>query len=150
MNYEGVKTHLLWYMTHSGERDEITASEIYHDDALLEFPQSGERFRGKDNFIPWRSEYPAVRLEFELRSIRGEGDMWIAEGTIRYDDGDPVPFVDMLHYRGELVDHETIYVTEPFPAADARAKYAESSALDTTPGLPLRVPSQPGETGSRS
>jgi hypothetical protein len=50
MNYEGVKAKLLWNWTH----DEPVASEIYTDDALLESPQSGEKFRGKDNFITWR------------------------------------------------------------------------------------------------
>ncbi len=118
--------------------DEVIASEIYHEDALLEFPQSGEKFRGKDSFTSWRSEYPA-RTEFELRAIRGEGDTWIVEGQIRYGDGDPMPFVDILHFRGELVDRETIYVTEPFPADESRARFAEQSELETSPGLPLRV-----------
>lgn len=140
MNYEAVKASLVWYMSRSGERDEITASEIYHDDAVLEFPQSGEIFRGKDNFIPWRSDYPAAQLEFELRSIRGDGDVWIAEGAIRYDDGNPMPFVDILHFRRDLVDRETIYVTEPFAPAEDRAKYAEESALAATDGLPVRLP----------
>ena len=47
MNYEDVKAKLLWNWTH----DEPIASEIYTEDALLEFPQSGEKFRGKENFI---------------------------------------------------------------------------------------------------
>lgn len=71
MNYEDVKAKFLWYLTHD---DQVVASEIYHDDALVEFPQSGEKFRGKENFIPWRSEYPAATIEFEVRAIRGEGD----------------------------------------------------------------------------
>jgi hypothetical protein len=137
MNYEDVKARFVRYLTH-GARDEVIVSELYHDDALLEFPQSGERFRGKDNFIPWRSEYPA-RTEFELRAIRGEGDVWIAEGRIRYDDGDPLPFVDILHFRDDLVGRETIYVTQPFPPNESRARFAEHSELDTTPGLPVLI-----------
>jgi hypothetical protein len=78
MNYEDVKAKLLWNWTH----DEPVASEIYTDDALLEFPQSGEKFRGKENFITWRREHPAQTIEFELRSIRGEGDTWVAEGRV--------------------------------------------------------------------
>lgn len=137
MNYEYVKAKFVWYLTHAGA-NEAVASEIYHEDALLEFPQSGEKFRGKDNFISWRSEYPE-RTEFELRAIRGAGDTWIAEGWIRYDDGDPLPFVDILHFRGDLVDRETIYVTQPFPPGEARAQFAEQSRLETTQGLPVRV-----------
>lgn len=31
--------------------DQDISHEIYHDDAVLEFPQSQERFEGKANFI---------------------------------------------------------------------------------------------------
>lgn len=139
MNYEDVKAKFVWYVTESGRGNEVIASEIYHDDALVEFPQSGERFRGKNNFIPWRSEYPAAVIEFELRAIRGEGDTWTFEGRVRYDDGDPLTFVAIWHFRGDLVDRETIYATEPFPPDESRAQFAEHSELDATPGLPVRL-----------
>jgi SnoaL-like domain len=135
MNYEDVKAKLLWNWSH----DEPVASEIYTDDALLEFPQSGEKFRGKKNFITWRSEHSAQAIEFELRSIRGEGDTWIAEGRVEVDGGEPASFVDVLHFRGDLVDRETIYQGDPFPASEARAPYAEPTELDATPGLPVRI-----------
>lgn len=48
--------------------------EPYHDDAVLEFPLSQERFEGKANFIAWREQYPAS-VEFEIRQIRGRGDL---------------------------------------------------------------------------
>ena len=38
--------------------DPEKAHEMYHDDAVLEFPQSGERFVGVENFREWRSTYP--------------------------------------------------------------------------------------------
>lgn len=62
MDYESAKAKLVWYLTYSGRGDEVAASEIDHDDAVLEFPSSGERFRGKDNFIPWRAAYPATKF----------------------------------------------------------------------------------------
>src|SRR4029450_8342692 len=34
-------------------RDQDVSHEIYHDDAVLEFPQSGERFEGVANFKEW-------------------------------------------------------------------------------------------------
>jgi len=139
MDYDGAKAKFAWYVTHSVRGDELTASEIYHDDALVEFPQSGERFRGKDNFIPWRSEYPATSIEFEVRSVRGAGDTWIVEGRVGYGDGNLIQFVDILEFRGELVSRETIYSIEAFPPDESRARYAEPSQLDTTPGLPLRI-----------
>lgn len=50
--------------------DQDITHEIYHDDAVLEFPQSGERFEGVANFREWRREYPA-NLAFEMRHLRG-------------------------------------------------------------------------------
>ena len=67
MDYEGAKAKLLW----NWARPEPEASEVYTDDAVVEFPQSGERFRGKENFSTWRGEYPAEFLEFELRALLG-------------------------------------------------------------------------------
>jgi len=139
MRYEEVKDKFIWYLTQSMQGDEEAASEIYTEDALVEFPQSGERFRGKGHFIPWRSEYPAVKIEFEVRAIRGEGDNWIVEGAANYGDGPMMPFVDILHCRGELIDRETIYITEAFPSDESRAKYVEQSALESTEGLPVRL-----------
>ena len=135
MSYEDVKAKLLWNWTH----DEPIASEIYTEDALLEFPQSGEKFRGKENFITWHSEHPAQAIEFELRSLRGEGDLWLAEGRVEVNVGAPVPFVDILHFRGNLVDRETIYQCDPLPPSEARAPYAERTELDATPELPMRI-----------
>ena len=135
MDYEGAKAALIWNLTHP----EPEGSEVYTDDALLEFPQSGERFRGKANFSTWRGEYP-VETWFVLRSVRGEGDTWIAEGEAGYAGSDEhLPFVDVLHFRGDLIDRETIYLGGAFPPAQDRARYADRSPLEATPGLPLRI-----------
>jgi hypothetical protein len=136
MDYEGAKAALLW----NWAKPEPEASEVYTDDAIVEFPQSGERFRGKENFSTWRGAYPAEFLEFELRSLRGQGDTWVAELQARYEEGGaPLLGVSILHFRGELIDRETIYVGETFPPAEDRAKYADHSPLESTPGLPVRV-----------
>jgi hypothetical protein len=79
MRYDEVRRMLLRQWKHTGGPNEAKASEIYHEDALLEFPQSGERFRGKTNIQGWRERYPA-RLDFEPREIRGDGDVWIGGG----------------------------------------------------------------------
>jgi hypothetical protein len=54
------------------------AHEMYHDDAVLEFPQSGERFVGVENFREWRSTDRASTC-FEIREVRGGDDLWVAE-----------------------------------------------------------------------
>src|SRR3954447_15937009 len=65
--------------------DIARASEIYADDAVLEWPQGGERIRGKANITAFRSTYP-TRQEFELRRTTGCHDLWVNEYTIRYDE----------------------------------------------------------------
>ncbi len=137
MEYEAVKDKLLWAWAH-GDGDPVIAAELYHEGALVEFPQSGERFRGRDNFTAWRADYPS-EVEFELRSLRGEGDLWVGEGQVRYDGGDPFPFLFVQQWRDDRIERETIYVAEPFPADEARAPYAEDSELEATPGLPVKV-----------
>jgi hypothetical protein len=69
------------YWENTGSDADAT-HEIYHDDAVLEFPQSSGRFEGVANFKEWRSQYPAG-VVLELRDMRGEGDLRVVEGTIR-------------------------------------------------------------------
>ena len=91
-----------------GPGDDIArASEIYADDAVLEWPQGGERIRGKANITAFRSAYPA-RQEFELHRTIGCQDLWVTEYTIRYDDR-PVMAVGIMEFRDGKVVRERIY-----------------------------------------
>jgi len=98
------------------------AHEIYHPDAILEFPQSGERFAGVANFKAWRSIYPAA-VSFKIRCIRGRDDLWIAENSISYDAGPWHFTVSILEFRGDKVARESIYVSEGWPAPEWRARW---------------------------
>jgi hypothetical protein len=104
------------------DADPDATHEIYHDDAILEFPQSGERFEGVANFKEWRSQYPAG-VELKMRNLRGQGDLWIAEGGISYDGGPLQPAVNILEFRDDKVARETIYVTETWEAPEWRARW---------------------------
>ena len=123
MDNEGVGQMLRRHWENAG-KDEAAASEIYHDDAVLEFPQSGERFRGKANIQGWREKYPA-KLDFKARELRGAGDFWMAENLIRYDEGPWMNAISILELRGDKVVRETVYVAEPFEAAEWRKPWAE-------------------------
>jgi hypothetical protein len=104
--------------------DEIErASTIYADDAVVEWPQGGERVRGRANIIALRSAYPA-RLEFELHRITGRDDLWVNEYTIHYDDR-PVMAVGIMEFRGEEVVRERIYFGEPWEPPAWRAQWVE-------------------------
>lgn len=95
---------------------------IYHDDAVLEFPQSQERFEGKENFMAWRKIYPAS-VKFQVRRIRGGGRLWIAENSISYDGGPWMFGCSILEFRGEKIAKETIYIGEGWEAPDWRAEW---------------------------
>jgi hypothetical protein len=68
MKYVEVREMLLRHWTYTGGPNEAHSVEMYHDDALLELPQSHERFHGKANIQGWREKYPA-QLDFEPREI---------------------------------------------------------------------------------
>jgi SnoaL-like domain len=102
--------------------DPDAAHEMYHDDAVLEFPQSGERFVGVENFREWRSNYPAS-TSVEFREIRGRDDLWVAEISIRYDEGPRNFGVSILEFRGDKITRESIYVTEGWEPPEWRAQW---------------------------
>ena len=77
--------------------------EMYADDAVLEFPQSGERFVGKQNFMTWRKAYPA-NVTYRIRRITGSGDLWVTEILVSYDGSAPMFGLDILRFRdGKVV-----------------------------------------------
>jgi SnoaL-like protein len=138
MNYEQVRDLLIMQWTYTGGPNEDKAAEVYTDETVLEFPQSGERFRGRENITAWRRQYP-TRLEFEPRELRGGGDLWIAETGLRYDGGDPISVVKILEFRGDKIVRETLYFADPFPAPDWRAPYATKGVPDRRTDLPERI-----------
>jgi hypothetical protein len=109
------------YWEYTGDDQDIS-HEIYPDDAVLKFPQSGERFEGVPNFKEWRRQYPKG-VVLEIQDLRGDGELWIVEGRISYDGGPWQPAVNILEYRGDKVARETIYVTEPWDAPEWRARW---------------------------
>lgn len=67
---------LTQHFGHAGSDPDL-AHAMYHDDAILEFPQSGERFVGVENFREWRRTYPSSTY-FEMREVRGRDQVWVA------------------------------------------------------------------------
>ena len=116
--------------------DEIArASEIYADDAVVEWPQGGERVRGKADIIAFRSTYPA-RQSFEVHRITGKADLWVTEYTIHYDE-QPVMAVGIMEFREGKVVRERIYFGEPWEPPAWRAQWVELfDRPGVTPGGP--------------
>jgi hypothetical protein len=121
MDAETVQSMLRQHFDNSATDPDL-AHAMYHEDAVLEFPQSGERFEGVGNIREWRSGYPA-KTSFEFSEVRGEGDVWVAELTVRYDDGPANYGVSILEIRDGRIARESIYVTEGFEAPEWRAEW---------------------------
>jgi hypothetical protein len=96
---------------------------IYHEDAVLEYPQSGERTRGRRNIQGQRANQPSKK-RFTVRRIIGGGDLWITELILTYD-GKPSCTVSIMEFKGDKVARETQYFADPFPAPAGRAQWVE-------------------------
>jgi ketosteroid isomerase-like protein len=107
----------------SDANDFETEHSIYHEDAVLEYPQSGERFRGRCNIQNNRTKQPSQK-RFTVRRIIGGGDLWITEYILSYD-GKPSYTVSIMEFTGDKVTRETQYFADPFEAGASRAQWAE-------------------------
>ena len=102
---------------------------MYHEDAVLEFPQSGERFEGLATFKEWRAQYPA-NLRFRIRRMTAREDLVVVECSISYDEG-PWQFgVQLLDFRDDKVERERIYVMEGWDAPEWRAPWRAATPAD--------------------
>lgn len=110
-----------WRASERGDVD--TEHAIYADDAILDYPQSGERFRGRATISAQRGGHPADR-HFTVRRLTGSGDLWVSECTITYD-GVPTYSVSILEFADEHVAHETQYFADAFSAPAWRTALAE-------------------------
>jgi hypothetical protein len=109
-----------WQASEAGE----TAIEhaIYAEDAVLDYPQSGERFRGRATIAAQRGGHPASR-HFTVQRITGAGALWVSECVITYD-GVPTHSVSIMEFANEQVVHETQYFADPFGSPAWRAALA--------------------------
>jgi hypothetical protein len=111
-----------WDASESGDIE--TEHAIYAEDAILDYPQSGERFRGRSKIQAQRGGHPAER-HFTVRRIEGGGEVWVSECVITYD-GAPTYSVSVMEFADGLVTHETQYFADPFDAPPSRAALAEA------------------------
>ena len=107
-------------------KDEVRAAEIYADDAILEYIQSGERIRGRANIIASRQAYPGRPAAFEVRRSGGSPELQVVELTLRFDGDEPHPVVAVLEFRDGLCVLERIYIAEPWEPPAYRAQWVES------------------------
>jgi SnoaL-like domain len=122
----------------SEDGDSRAEHAIYADDAVLDYPQSGERFRGRATIAAQRGGHPAER-HFDVQRIEGGGDLWVSECVITYD-GVPTYSISIMEIVDELVAHETQYFADPFDAPASRSAIAERMPDRTPSAAPRTVP----------
>ena len=97
--------------------------DIYREDAVLEYPQSGERIRGRQKIQSSRAAQPN-RKRFTVRRIVGTGNFWVTEYVLTYD-GRPSYTVSIMEFADGKVARETQYFGDPFEPGPSRAQWVE-------------------------
>ncbi|MFZ0760229.1 MAG: nuclear transport factor 2 family protein [Candidatus Sulfotelmatobacter sp.] len=96
---------------------------IYYEDAVLDYPQSGERTRGRSTIRDQRASQPSKK-RFTVRRIIGGGDLWVTELILTYE-GRPTYTLSIMEFKGDKVARETQYFVDPFVAPAFRAQWVE-------------------------
>jgi ketosteroid isomerase-like protein len=123
MDDQSVRTALQHHWDASDASDFEAEHEIYREDAVLDYPQSGERIRGRRNIEESRRLQPNQK-RFTVRRMIGSGDLWVTEFVLTYD-GNPSYVVSIMQFRDGLVANETQYFADRFEPGPSRAHLVE-------------------------
>lgn len=123
MDDQTIRAALQRHWEASDASDFSVEHEIYREDAVLHYPQSGERIRGRHNIQESRTVQPN-RKRFTVRRMIGSGDLWVTEFVLSYD-GIPSYVVSIMEFREGLVARETQYFAERFEPGASRAHLVE-------------------------
>ena len=123
MAENGIREALDRHWAASDANDFDVEHNICREDAVLEYPQSGERIRGRRNIQASRVAQPNSK-RFSVRRIVGRGDLWVTEFVLTYD-GQPSYSVSIMEFLDGKVARETQYFGEPFEPGPSRANLVE-------------------------
>jgi SnoaL-like domain len=123
MDDQTVRVALERHWAASDAGDFKVEHEIYREDAVLDYPQSGERIRGRPNIQESRYVQPNKK-RFTVRRIIGSGDLWVTELVLTYD-GTPSCVVSIMEFGEGLVANETQYFADRFDPGPSRAHLVE-------------------------
>lgn len=131
------------YVRAMTEVDLDAVDELLHHDVIVEFPQSGERIRGRANRRATMENYPGGGIRPVLGRVIGGEDQWIATpaytvvrvsgqgdefaivGKIRYPNGEIWHNVELAMLSDGKIARLTAYFGAPFEAPEWRAQYVE-------------------------
>ncbi|MCI0397078.1 MAG: nuclear transport factor 2 family protein [Chloroflexi bacterium] len=101
------------------------AAELFHDDYVLEWPQSGERIRGRENFVAINDNYPAAgRWHFTIHRLIADESGTASEVTVT-DGAITARVVTFSEFRDGKIVYQVEYWSDPFEAAAWRAEWVE-------------------------
>jgi hypothetical protein len=123
MEEQEIRADLERHWAASDANDFETEHQIYREDAVLEYPQSGERIRGRRAIQSSRTAQPNLK-RFTVRRIVGTGDLWVTEYVLTYD-GQPSYTVSIMEFLEGKVTRETQYFGDPFAPGPSRAQWVE-------------------------
>jgi hypothetical protein len=123
MRDDEVRAALQRHWAASDANDFAAEHDIYEEQAVLEYPQSGERIRGRAGIQASRMAQPNQK-RFTLRRILGAGRLWISEQVLTYD-AHPVYVVSIMEFEDGKVVRETQYFGDPFAPGPSRAQWVE-------------------------
>jgi hypothetical protein len=104
---------LIQHWRASAAGDANSQHDIYDDDVICDYPQSGERIVGRNNLQALRTHHPGMPSGFSVRGILGSGDIWITEYIISNVSQSPYT-VSVMEFQNDKVVHETQYFADPF------------------------------------
>jgi hypothetical protein len=126
MDDNAIREALNRHWASSDANDFVAEHEIYREDAVLEYPQSGERIRTRQNIQNSRAAQPNAK-RFKVSRIVGAGNLWITEFILAYD-GRPSFTVSIMEFVDGKVARETQYFADPFEPGSSRAQWVEPMA----------------------
>ena len=124
MDEEQIRTAINAHWQASAIGNITAEHDIYDDDVICDYPQSGERILGRNNLQALRSHHPGKPSGFIVRRIIGKGNLWVTEYTITYGE-EPAYTVSIMEFRNGKVIHETQYFADPFEAPAWRNQWVE-------------------------
>ncbi len=101
--------------------------DVRHEDYVMEMPQSGERFRGRENMRAFQEAYPTPPggVSIRLRRVLVREGLWVAEGDYDAGGGQALDLVLILELRDGKMWRDRWYFAEPFEAPGWRAQWVE-------------------------
>jgi ketosteroid isomerase-like protein len=112
------------WMKALNERDLELFNEVFQEDSVVEYPQSGERIVGGENRRAVYGAFPGLP-RVDPRRILVSGDLGVVEARLDYGDGADWQAVIVLEFRDGKIANETAWWSQPFEAAEWRSGWVE-------------------------